>query len=145
MTMTFFSLAGGEIGVPVALQIVPAGNVPELLLDAVDALDELLLDAVDALLDELAELLLDELAELLLDAPDEADELLLPLVLDELAEVLVLPLDELLPPVPPPPLEPPPQATRDCTKSGIATRHALMAMEGAFMETFFPVGVRGAP
>jgi hypothetical protein len=64
--------------------------------------------------------------------------------------VLALPLDELLPPAPPPPLEvaidpPPPQATRDCTKSGIATRHALTATEGAFMETFFPVGVRGAP
>jgi hypothetical protein len=46
MTMTFFSVAGGVLGVPDALQIVPAGKVvppllPEELLPP--SFDELLL------------------------------------------------------------------------------------------------------
>jgi hypothetical protein len=164
--MRFFSLAGGVNLVPVALQIVPAGNVDPLLdVELLELLELVLLlevelvllldvELVDAELLELVLLL--ELVPLLEVELLELDVELLPEV--EVLELLpVLPLleVELLPEVevlellavlgllslPPDPLEVGafvPQATRDCATSGAATKHTVMAEEGSFMSTFFP-------
>ena len=125
--MRCFSVAGGVRGVPVALQIVPAGNTCPLLL-----LDVLLLLLVVVVLLVVPLLLVDVLL-LVAEPPD-------PLLLE--VEVLLLP-------VPPAPLEDveldplPPQATRDCEASGMATRQADRAREGSFTGTFLSDGGPG--
>jgi len=125
MTMMFFSVAGGVLGVPVALQIVPASNASPLLVDGLplDApLPEVLLEVLPLDVfppDEMAEVALDDSVALPLDG--------LPEMLLELealpAGVLLLPLG--LDPLGDPP---PPQAT-----SGLAMSEAVTATDRSFM------------
>ncbi len=122
--MRFFSVAGGVRGVPVALQMVPAGNVVPELLEVEDVLlvevveveevelevlvDELVVVPDEVLVDELVvvpdEVLVDELVvvpdEVLVDEVDEPPlplELALVVVPDEvLVDALVVAPDEVV-------------------------------------------------
>jgi hypothetical protein len=151
MTMMFFSFAGGVLGVPVALQIVPGGkSVPlldeleELLVEELEALVEeleALVEELEALVDELVVLPVDvevEVLEELVDAPalwpppDEPDDAVLPLVL--------------LPPVPLPVacVPEPPHATSEWAISGIATKQERGTRGESFMRISFGGVVREA-
>lgn len=124
--MRCFSVAGAARGVPVELQIVPAGNVvPPLLLLVLALLVDVLPPPL--VLDVLAPLLLLPPPLVVLDvlAP-------LPLVVD-----LLLPLEEVLS-LPPDPLEEaldpfPPQAMKELATTGIDTRQAAMESDWSFM------------